>query len=286
MIIPEGPVFVLGASSILGWSFVRQMPAAVPFCNRHTRIPAGAGWRRLNLQEEDTVQALFRRERPALVIHCAGICDVDKCEASPEFAHEVNVRGMELLLDHLPAASRLVYVSSDHVFSGDTGPYTESSPPDPISVYGRTRAAAEALLLARRPDALVVRAGLWIGPSHNGRMGHLDWLRYRHSRGLPMTVIGDEHRSAVWAEDAVHRVLALASSGVAGVRHVVASRVVPRPVLADYLDRRFAIGARFEVRRRSELGRPHLGCMDLRTEHDDALAAPLPPVVPADDHRA
>lgn len=275
-------IHLFGASSILGWSFARQLPGLTVFCNRHTRIPPGARWNRLDLQDEDAVRALFRSERPDLVLHCAGICDVDKCEASPEFAHLVNVRGMESLLDHLPASTRVVYVSSDHVFSGDTGPYTESSRPDPISVHGRTRVQAEELLLSRRPDALVIRAGLWIGPSHNGRTGHLDWLRHRQARGLPMTVVRDEYRSAVWAEDAVRRVLALADAGISGIRHVVASRIVSRPELARYLDQRFAIGARLTLRWRRELGRPHIGRMDLRTEHDDALAAPLSPVVPED----
>ena len=276
----RGKVFVLGVSSILGWSIARFAGNAELFCNEHTRIPQGMRWRRLNLQNRGAVRAVLERERPALVIHCAGICDVDKCRASPEFAHEVNVLGMENLIDHLPAETRVVYLSSDHVFSGDTGPYTESSPPDPLSVYGRTRVLAEGMLLDRHERSLVLRTGLWIGPSYNGRLGHLDWLRYRHGRGLPMTVIADEHRSAVWADDAVARVLALADSGITGIRHVVASRIVDRPTLARYLDRENGIGARFAIKWRRELHRPHLGRMDLRSEYRDALAAPLTPVVP------
>jgi dTDP-4-dehydrorhamnose reductase len=166
------------------------------------------------------------------------------------------------------------------VFSGDSGPYTEDSPPDPISVYGRTRVAAEALVAARA-NTLTLRAGLWVGPSSTGRIGHLDWLRDRTRRGLPMTIVSDEHRSAVWAEDAARRVWELARSEVCGVRHVVAERIVARPVLAAYLDRRFAIGARFGLETRAERKAPHLGKLDLRTKYRDALAAPLPSVIPA-----
>lgn len=275
-------VLLFGVNSMLGWSIARQAGRddMELFCNMHSRVPAGARWRRLNLQDADAVRALFAGREPALILHCAGICDVDKCETSPAFAHEVNVVGMDHLLRHAPARTRIVYLSSDHVFSGDSGPYTESSPPDPISVYGRTRALSEAMLLGRRDDALVIRAGLWIGPSHNGRIGHLDWLRYRRARDLPMTVVGDEYRSAVWAEDAARRVLDLARAPVRGIRHVVASRIVSRPALARYLNERFAIGAEFTVQSRAERSTPHLGRMDLRTEHDDALARPLRPVVP------
>jgi dTDP-4-dehydrorhamnose reductase len=278
----KGPVWLLGVNSMLGWSIATQAHLArlELYCNPHTRIPRGARWRPLGLQNRAEVAAAFARETPSLVIHCAGICDVEKCETSPAFAHAVNVQGMDNLLRHAPASTRLVYVSSDHVFSGDSGPYTESSPPDPISYYGHTRVAAEAMLRERRPDALIVRAGLWIGPSYNGRLGHLDWLRYRSARDLPMTLVRDEHRSAVWADQAAERTLALALSDISGIRHVVAERVVARPALAHYLNQRFAIGARLETMARIERRVPHLGQVTLRTEYRDALATPLAPVVP------
>lgn len=275
--------FLFGVNSIVGWSMARALAEhtlAHYFCNQHTRIPAGMSWRRLNLQDREQVAAVLTRERPSLIIHCAGICNVEKCETSPAFAHEVNVRGMEVLLDHAPDDARVVYLSSDHVFSGDGGPYYESSVPDPVSVYGRTRVLAEAMLRARRPDALIVRGGLWIGPSCSGRLGHLDWLRHRTRRGLPTTVVRDEHRSAVWAEVAARRVLAMTAAGLTGVRHVVARRIVARPVLAGYLNRRFAIGARIGIMTRADRPVPHPGRVDLRTEYGDAWAEPLESVVP------
>jgi len=164
------------------------------------------------------------------------------------------------------------------VFSGDTGPYDEDSATDPISIYGNTRVAAERLVAAR-PATLSIRAGLWIGPSYNGRLGHLDWLRARHRRQLPMTIVTDEHRSAVWAEDAARRVWELACSQVTGVRHVVATRTVSRPELARSLDRTFAIGAELTFETRRERKTPHLGRVDLRTRYTDALAAPLRSVI-------
>ena len=132
------------------------------------------------------------------------------------------------------------------MFSGDTGPYDERRRRIRSSVYGRTRVAAEQLMLAR-PNTLVVRSGPWIGPSASGRNGHLDWLRSRHARGLPMTVVADEARCAVWAEEAAERVWRLAASSITGIRHLVTPRADRRPELAAYLDRTFAIGARIDA---------------------------------------
>jgi dTDP-4-dehydrorhamnose reductase len=272
-------VFLFGANSMLGWSIFRAgVPDVTAFGNGSMRtLPPGLE-RGLHLDDRPAVHQLFEAARPRLIVHCAGVCDVEKCEDAPEFAFSVNVDGMQSLLDHAPADARIVYLSSDHVFSGDGGPYREDTPPDPLTIYGRTRVAAEHLLLTR-PGSLVIRSGPWIGPSATGRNGHLDWLRYRHANGLPMTVVADEARSVVWAEDAARRVLELVHSGVTGIRHLTTTRVASRPELARYLVERFEIGARFEVESRRDRRAPHLGHVELATRYTDALAAPLPSVV-------
>lgn len=273
-------MFLFGATSMLGWSILAAAPAPVTaFCNGHTRKPPARIDRGIDLDDPVAMFALFAAERPRLIIHCAGVCDVEMCEQSPDFAYSVNVDGTQLLIDHAPPEARIVYCSSDHVFSGDGGPYDEASPTDPVSVYGRTRVAAERLIAAR-PNSLIIRTGLWIGPSATGRHGHLDWLRYRHRRQLPMTVVADELRSAMWAADAAHRVWELARSELTGVRHVVATRVVSRPELAAYLVERYAIGAKLAVHYRRDRRAPHLGRVELATRYRDALARPLPSVVP------
>jgi dTDP-4-dehydrorhamnose reductase len=126
----------------------------------------------------------------------------------------------------------------------------------------------------------VIRAGLWIGPSSNGKIGHLDWLRDRHRRGLPMTIVRDEWRSAVWAEAGAKRAWELARSGLSGVRHIVADRIVSRPALARFLVEKFQIGAQFGLESRFDRKAPHLGRVALATKYTDGFAAALPSVVP------
>jgi dTDP-4-dehydrorhamnose reductase len=271
---------LFGATSMAGWALHRQAPWMIPFCNVHTKAKAAASFRRLNLDDGDALATLLRSEPPEVLIHCGGICDVDQCEQDPGWAMAINVQSMRIIVESLPASSRIVYLSSDHVFSGDTGPYDEDAEPDPITVYGKSRQQAETILLESRPDALVLRAGLAIGPSIGGRTGHLDWLRDRTERNLPTTIVEDEYRCASWAKDLALRVMQFADAAPIGVRHLITPRAVSRKVLAHHLNEHYAIGARIHLEKRSERPYPHLGHMQLKTKWTDELASPLQSVVP------
>ncbi|OGS04318.1 MAG: hypothetical protein A3G41_06765 [Elusimicrobia bacterium RIFCSPLOWO2_12_FULL_59_9] len=275
-----GPVYVLGATSMPGWSVIRHAAARplVPFCSPHVKLPACRRWRRFNLEDEAAYRDLFNGRAPEAIIHAGGICDIEKCEANPGWAHQVNVQSLAHLLNHIPGKTRLVYISSDHVFGGRAKPYDENSTPAPISVYGRTRVQAERLILERKENSLILRCALGIGPSIDGRTGHLSWLRYRRDKHLPVTIIRDEVRSAVWAEDLAQRILDYCDSPVTGLRHITAARAVSRIKLARYLNARFGLGLQFSVKSRKERPVPHLGRVELATIYKDPLAAPLPPV--------
>ena len=205
--------------------------------------------------------------RPEIILYCHAVCDVGRCEDDPVWAEDVNVGGVRHLLAAVDAHTRIVYVSSDHVFGID-GCYRESDAPRPISVYGRTRVAAERLIL-EHANSLVVRPGLAVGPSKNGRTGHMDWLRHRATKGLPITIVSDEARSAVWADDLAERLVQLARSEARGLRHVAATRMVSRPELAQFLMARQNLAGTFQLQPRAERPYPHLGRIELRTQYDD-----------------
>jgi len=274
-------IYVLGATSMPGWSLIRNPEGRnlVPFCSTHAKFSACEKWRRLDLENPDSYARLFKDFPPRVVVHCGGVCDVEKCEENPDWAKKINVESLAHLLKHLPAVTRLVYVSSDHVFGGGEAPYTEQVVPAPISVYGRTRVEAENLVLSARPDALILRYALGIGPSVDGRSGHLDWLQYRRRKNLPITVVQDEFRSAVWTGDLAKRILEFADSDIAGLRHITATKPVSRVEPAHFLNRRFNIGANLDVALRRDRSVPHLGRVELATVYDDPLARPLPSVV-------
>jgi dTDP-4-dehydrorhamnose reductase len=265
---------LFGATSILGYSIAKLFPETVlPFVTRANRAKTLRQWPVLNLEDSAWPRTIFEQYQPNIFIQCHAVCDVPRCEAAPEWAREVNIVYLKRVLDALPDKTRLVYVSSDHVFGGD-GIYDEDSPPCPISVYGRTRVAAEEMVLRRR-DSLVIRVGLAIGPSPNGRTGHWDWLRYRIGKNLPVTIVHDEYRSVVWAQDLALRVMQMAESRETGIRHVSATRAISRIDLADHLLSIFGEPTNYDRESRFERATPHLGRVELASRFHGEFSQPL-----------
>lgn len=265
---------LFGATSILGYSIANLFPGTVlPFVTRANRAKSLRQWPVLNLEDPAWPAAVFAQYQPDILLQCHAVCDVPRCEVAPEWAREINITYLQRVIDGLPDKTRLVYVSSDHVFGGD-GIYDEDSPPCPISVYGRSRVEAEELVL-RRPGSLIVRVGLPIGPSPNGRTGHWDWLRYRIGKNLPVTIVHDEYRSVVWAHDLALRVMQLANSDATGIRHVAATRAVSRVDLANHLLKIFGEPETYERESRFQRSAPHLGRVELASIYRGALYAPL-----------
>jgi dTDP-4-dehydrorhamnose reductase len=275
----EPSTWLFGATSLIGYALARQggddvLALASPF-NATARQ---WDWPSIDVADVASLEAMLHdRPAPALVVYAHAVCTVGKCEADPGWARAVNVAPVQWLAEHLPATTRLVYVSSDHVF-GDDGVYDERDMPRPISVYGQTRIEAEACVRQRR-GSLIVRPGLAVGPSIDGRTGHWDWLRYRHRHGLAISIIADEARSAVCADALAKRIWGLARSGEERVRHVPADRTVARPELARALLAYEKLSPRFNIETRADQSHPHLGRITLGTVHDDALAAPLASVM-------
>ncbi|UCE63527.1 MAG: sugar nucleotide-binding protein [Nitrospirota bacterium] len=269
---------LFGASSILGFHLATLFPKTIaPFISPGNTSRAVRHWPSLQLSDSQWLEKLFHRTQPNILVYCHAVCDVPKCEAYPDWAYEVNVQQVERVIAALPGHTRLVYVSSDHVFGGD-GVYSEESSLCPISVYGWTRVEAERLVL-RRAGSLVIRTSLGIGPSPNGRTGHLDWLRYRILHNLPITIIEDEYRSVVWMWELATRVLTLARSEEAGLRHISATRAVSRVDLANYLLNLLGKPATFKIECRHQQRTPHLGRVELDSVYEGELFRPLTSVL-------
>jgi dTDP-4-dehydrorhamnose reductase len=217
-------LLVTGASGTLGAYLLRELraggAAVTAWGGARGGELFGVPLRPVDLADADAVAAAFREARPDALLHAAALARVADCHRDPGLAWRVNVVGSATLTWLAAAAgARLVLVSTDMVFDGESPPYREEDLAAPVSAYGRSKVAAEAVVLAA-PRAAVARVSLLYGPSLAGRPSFFDEqvAALRGGRLVPLFV--DEWRTPLALTTAARALTALARSDFTGLLHV------------------------------------------------------------------
>jgi dTDP-4-dehydrorhamnose reductase len=209
-----GPaMLIVGATGTLGRAFER-------ICARRGLRARLVGRRDMDIADPIAVDAMLRRVEPWAVINAAGYVRVDAAEHDAERCWRENVSGPV----NLAAACRrrgvkLVTFSSDLVFDGRAAhPYTEADEPNPLNVYGRTKAEAERRVLDLLGDALVIRSSAFFGPwdEHN----YLAWLLRTLDAGEDFDAPSDAVVSPTYVPHLVDAALDLTIDGERGIWHL------------------------------------------------------------------
>src|SRR5262249_8374140 len=134
-----------------------------------------------------------------------------------------------------------VHLSSEYVFDGTVGPYTEDDPPNPISVYGRTKLESEHILAALAPSWAVARTTVLFGYAPSARPNFVLWLLDRLARPQPCPVVADQVGSPTLADNLAEMVLALAPCDARGIYHTVGASRLSRHAFAQLAARTFGL---------------------------------------------
>jgi dTDP-4-dehydrorhamnose reductase len=213
--------WVTGAGGLIGSHFVRTAARwAAPWqVDALTRD-------QLDLCDFPAVTQAFHHDRPDLVIHCAALTRSPACEADPDRAWRLNVRVTEHLA-RLAERAAFVFFSTDLVFDGRDGHYNEAAVPHPLSVYARTKLAAEQAVLAN-PHHTVIRTSLNAGSSPTKDRGLDEQLRVAWERGEKVRLFTDEFRSPILASVTARAVWEIVEKGLSGLFHLAGAERLSR----------------------------------------------------------
>lgn len=218
-------VLVTGGAGLLGSTLLRIAPSTAELhATRRRTAVQGANAHTIELSEADAVVALWRRLRPELVIHTAYSAtdgERDILEATRSV-----VAGCEAV------GAGLIYLSTDALLDGESGPYAEAAEPAPVHEYGEWKARAERLVRERIPRAAVVRTSLisCFAPLDPRGASIAEGLRARR----PVTLFVDELRCPIAAVDLARQIWEIAALPVeerGGVWHLAGPEALSRYAL-------------------------------------------------------
>ena len=243
-VTPPLPLLITGVAGVAGYNALRAFrarygDAVIGIRRRDNHRLDLPGVVACNADDTRGLESLFAKHRFAAVLHGEGTCKLKACEMDPPMAWRINVLGAQNIVRlSREFGARLVALSIDLVFSGaGTGDYTERSPTDPVTVYGKTMTQLERVILDEAPEACVLRISLPMGPSYNAHAGAIDWIQSRFRQDKPATLYYDEIRTPTYC-DCLNRVFhRLLTQPLAGLYHAGGPRKLSLFQIAQIVNR-------------------------------------------------
>jgi dTDP-4-dehydrorhamnose reductase len=229
---PARTIWVTGAAGLIGHELVRTAPPGL-------RV-VGITRQDVDLTDAEGVRAALLRDRPSLILHSAALSKPVDCHRDPALARRVNVEATRRLCA-LAGDAPVWFLSTDLVFDGSKGGYTEGDPLNPVNVYGETKVEAEAAVL-QNPRNAVFRLSMNGGSSGRGDRGFNEEFRLSLNRGRPMSLFTDEYRcpiAATWTARTLWSLLG--KPGVQGVFHLCGGAKLSRFEIGRILVRRWRL---------------------------------------------
>lgn len=194
--------------------------------NRNHR-KQGYQFAQISLTDIPALAELIQNFTPTHIVHTAAISSVEACEADPEQCTQVNVEAPRRLAEIAKKAGiHFTFLSTDFVFDGKNGPYTETDSPQPCNAYGQSKWDAEQAILAVNDQAAILRTILVYGLINDPSRSNLVlWAKGKLEKQEPIQVVADQWRMPTWVEDLASACLLTAEKQARGIYHISSSKL-------------------------------------------------------------
>lgn len=241
-------ILVTGANGFLGNYLVQQL-----LQKQHHVIATGKGncrlsftgagnfsYQPMDFTDPFAVHDVFEKYQPAVVIHAGAMSKPDDCEKEEWQAYLTNVEGtVNLLTNAEEYQSFFVFVSTDFVFDGEKGMYSEEDIPSPVNFYGKTKLEAEEIVKEYGFDWAIARTILVYGKPLAGRSNILSIVKEKLEKGEEYSVVNDQVRTPTYVEDLAAGIVAIIEKKASGIYHISGADILTPYEMAiktaDYL---------------------------------------------------
>ena len=222
-------ILITGANGLLGQKLVAALATTKHFvlatgqgnC-RILNLPSNATYETCDISIKEQVIHSLENFQPDVVIHSAAMTNVDECELNPEKCYMMNVVATQNIINACNQINcHLIHLSTDFIFDGKDGPYSEDGIPNPISIYGQSKLDAEEIVQSSTCKWAIARTVLVYGISPGlSRTNIILWVKSSLEQGKPIQVVDDQFRTPTLAEDLAQGCILIAEKGATGIFNI------------------------------------------------------------------
>jgi len=203
-------VLITGSNGLLGQKLLHKLRVdkginLVAISRGENRVSEKSGYIYINLDitDNDEVERVIVEQMPDVVINTAAMTNVDMCEDKKDACDALNVNAVQYLANACQKINaHLIHISTDFIFDGEDGPYTEEDKPNPLSYYGLSKLKSEQLLQAHMVKWTILRTIIIFGIGERlSKENIVLWAKGALEKGDSLNIIDDQFRAPTLAED-------------------------------------------------------------------------------------
>lgn len=197
---------------------------------------------KLDLANLSQIADVVTRLKPEAIIHTAAYTNVDGCEVNRELAWKVNAEATKKIAEaSAKTGSHLIYVSTDYVFDGEKGLYTEEDRPNPISYYGYTKLKGEQFVREHAEEWCIARTSVIYGWGPKHKQNFATWLINQLKQGKEVKTLTDQYVSPTLNTNLAEMLIEIAERKITGTIHTAGATRVNRYEFATKLAENFKL---------------------------------------------
>jgi len=183
---------------------------------------------KLDLLDLNQVDSFLNENKFDIVVVPASNPSVEWCELNPKLAYELNVKATNHVVDICKEKnSKMLFFSSEYIFDGKNGPYTENDAPNPISVYGSHKLEVERYIQENLTDYLILRTTVVFG-NEKKRKNFAYKILDNLTKGSPVKVPIDQISSPTYAYSLAETAYLLLKNNSRGIFNLVGNDIISR----------------------------------------------------------
>ena len=232
-------ILVTGSYGQLGKSLFKHLNPNDEFFWTGRNIPFKEKGFYLDILDRINLKELIGLHEPDILINLAALTNVDLCEKNPVLAREINCNGVANICDIFKG--KIIQISTDYVFDGKNGPYSEEDEVSPLSVYGETKLEAEKIVISHNSDNLIIRGNVLYDNCVNSKPNFLNWVVESLNKKNQINVVDDQINNPTWAESMAKVIYLCVAKKISGIYHWGDAEFVSRYKFAKIIAKNYGL---------------------------------------------